>query len=123
MKSNIDLTENQIFSRINFDSIVNAISINHFRVPWNVRSNYSGDEYDLSHQKKSLIALGDRKQREKVKLYRKMDSGNHCECCGKRINLIPWNKEMGLCERCDKLMEYDFYDKCPWRTNNDIKIN
>ena len=85
MKPNIDLTENQIFSRINFDSIVNTISIKYFRIPWNIGSDYSGDEYDLSHQNKSLIALGDRKQRKEVKLYRKMDSGNYCECCGKRI--------------------------------------
>ena len=101
MKSNIDLTEDQIFSRINFDSIIN----------------------DLLHQKKSLIALGNKKQREEVKFYRKMDSKNYCECCGKRINLIPWNKEMGLCKRCDKSMEYDFNDKCPWRAKNNIIIS
>ena len=123
MKPNIDLTENQIFSRINFDSIVNTISIKYFRIPWNIGSDYSGDEYDLSHQKKSLIALGDRKQREEVKLYRKMDSGNYCECCGKRINLTPWNKEIGLCKKCDKSMEYDFNDKCPWRAKDNIIIS
>ena len=46
MKPNIDLTENQIFSRINFDSIVNTISIKYFRIPWNIRSDYFGDEYE-----------------------------------------------------------------------------
>lgn len=123
MKSNIDLTENRIFSRINFDSIIDVISNECSRVPWNIKTDNFGDEYDLLHQKKSLIALGDRKQREKIKLYRKMNSGNYCDRCGKRINLIPWNKEMGLCKRCDKSMEYDFNDKCPWRENNDIKIS
>ena len=123
MKSNIDLTEDQIFSRINFDSIINVISNEYFRVPWNIKIDNSGDEYDLLHQKKSLIALGNKKQREEVKFYRKMDSKNYCECCGKRINLIPWNKEMGLCKRCDKSTEYDFNDKCPWRAKNNIIIS
>lgn len=82
MKSNIDLTEDQIFSRINFDSIINAISNEYFRVPWNIKIDNSGDEYDLLHQKKSLIALGNKKQREEVKFYRKMDSKNYCEYCG-----------------------------------------
>ena len=120
MKSNIDLTEDQIFSRINFDSIINVIGNEYFRVPWNIKIDNSSDEYDLLHQKKSLIALGNKKQREEVKFYRKMDSKNYCECCGERINLTPWNKEMGLCKRCDKSMTYDFNDKCPWRVKNNI---
>jgi len=75
MKSNIDLTENRIFSsRIIFDSIINVISDKYFRIPWNIKIDNSGDEYDLSHQKKSLIALGNREQRKEVKFYRKMDS-------------------------------------------------
>ena len=47
MKSNIDLTEDQIFSRINFDSIINVISNEYFRVPLNIKIDNSGDEYDL----------------------------------------------------------------------------
>lgn len=106
MKSNIDLTEDQIFSRINFDSIINVISNKYFRVPWNIKINNSGDEYDLLHQKQSLIALGNKKQREEVKFYRKMDSRNYCECCGKRINLTPWNKEISKDINYQSLSEY-----------------
>nr|DAG61078.1 MAG TPA: 30S ribosomal protein S11 [Caudoviricetes sp.] len=111
MKSNIDLTENRIFSRINFDSIINVISNECSRVPWNIKIDNSGDEYDLLHQKKSLIALGDRKQREKIKLYRKMDSGNYCDRCGDRI--MPWENKKRLCHRCED--SYLPRERCPWR--------
>lgn len=39
---------------------------------------------------------------------------NYCDCCGKRMNLKPWDKELGVCHKCwDKHLNKD--DKCKWR--------
>lgn len=129
MKRNIDLTENLIFSnnRAN-DMISNLIRANpEFYImetsfPWNPTFTLIHDdsELDLNHQKISLIPLGSKKEREKIKEYRKMDSENYCDCCGKRMNLIPWNVEYGICRECDEYYQkHDKNnDKIIWRKNS-----
>lgn len=86
---------------------------------WNIAPlwNRSGDEYDMDHQHKAIIATGDREQRAEVRLLRQMDSGKYCDCCGRRINLIPWDKEIGLCRKCDEHYQRTNLnnDKCLWR--------
>lgn len=121
MKSNIDLTDNQIFSRRNIGDVQSLVVAGLYKsiFPWNIAPlwNRSGDEYDMDHQHKAIIATGDKEQRAEVRLLRQMDSGNYCDCCGRRINLIPWDKETGLCRKCDEYYQRTNpnNDKCLWR--------
>lgn len=113
MKNNVDLTENQLFSRSNFFQdvalgVLTLAMITGSKFPWDLkdfRQIKSDDEFDLDHQRKSLIAVGDKKQRAEVAEFRKMDSVNYCDCCGSRMNLKPWNREIGICRKCDEYYE------------------
>ena len=82
--------------------------------PWNVYHRYFGD---MDKQRKAIIATGNKVERAEVKLLRQMDNGNYCERCGKQINLKPWNKRIGLCEKCDEALMHEntTFDKCKWR--------
>lgn len=120
MKRNIDLTENNIFNRNRLleDMSLDALTIAYItgsRIPWNIKAEWirTEDEYDLDHQKKAIIAVGNREQRAEVRFYRKMDSQNYCDRCGAKMNLFPWYLESGLCSRCNDI--YDNNEKCLWR--------
>lgn len=122
MKNNVDLTENQIFSRSNFFQdmslgVLTLAMIAGSKFPWDLkdfRKIKSDDEFDLGHQRKSLIAVGDKKQRAEVAEFRKMDSPNYCDCCGVRMNLKPWDMEIGTCRKCDDYYETQGGQKIPW---------
>lgn len=122
MKNNVDLTENQIFSRNNFfeDMALGVLTLSMLaraKFPWylkDFRQIRSDDEFDLDHQRKSLIAVGDKKQRAEVAEFRKMDSLDYCDCCGARMNLKPWDSEIGVCHKCNDYYEKQDKVKFPW---------
>ena len=119
MKENIDLTESMIFSRGSrqfgtFGSLINKSLLNECRFPWNIKTIKSEDDLDFGHQRKSVIALGDKATRAKIKEYRQMDSLDYCDCCGARMNLKPWGGELGVCHKCNEYYEKSF-DRCKWR--------
>lgn len=89
MKNNVDLTENMIFSR-------------------NASVSYDND---LTH---SIIITGNREERKNINFYRQIDNENYCDCCGQRMNLKPWIKEIGICHQCDAHYLKQ-KDKCLWR--------
>ena len=111
MKRNVDLTENRLFSNnILFSLIIGE------KFPWNtsLEEIRSDDDFDLDHQEKAIIAVGNKSARAKERFYREMDSPDYCDCCGKRMNLKPWDMEIGICHKC-----YNYYqeekDRCKWR--------
>lgn len=115
MKRNVDLTENRFFS--NSSQLVSRLfSDITGKFPWNFDflEIKSEDDLDLRHQRKSIIALGDKATRAKIKEYRKMDSLDYCDCCGARMNLKPWDRELGVCHKCNEYYEKSF-DRCKWR--------
>lgn len=126
MKRNVDLTENRFFSSNKFNDIAIGVLtlgiITGEKFPWNahIREIKSDDDLDLDHQRKSIIAVGNKAMRAKVKEYRQMDSLDYCDCCGKRMNLKPWDLEIGVCHQCN-----DYYqkqeDKCKWRKKEEIR--
>ena len=122
MKSNIDLTDNHIFIRRSVD-LSNRLLMNVYEkiYPWKV---YHGYFEDMGKQRNAIIATGNKVERAEVKLLRQMDSGNYCERCGKQLNLKPWNKRNGLCERCDEdlAQESQTFDKRKWRSILNITI-
>lgn len=113
MKRNVDLTENRLFSSIPVRTIVNSQKE---RCPWNIKTMFirSGDEFDLEHQRESIIATGNRIKRAEISEYRRMDSPNYCDCCGARMNVKPWDKEFGICHKCAVRFEKN-QDRCLWR--------
>lgn len=121
MKRNIDLTENRMFSSDNWftDMSIGVLTLGLItgeKFPWNahIPTIHSDDELDLDHQQKSIIALGDKAMRARIKEYRQMYSDNYCDCCGIRMNLKPWDREIGICHRCNLSYKKDD-DKCKWR--------
>ena len=116
MNSNIDLTENRFFSSSPFRSILSLFKITGEKYPWNIQTLgiKSDDDLDLEHQRKSIIAVGNKATRAQIKEFRKMDSPNYCDCCGKRMNLKPWDKEIGICHSCEERYEKKS-EKGKWR--------
>lgn len=127
MKRNVDLTENRFFSGDNFfgDFTLGVLTIGSIvksKYPWTayLEEIKTDDDLDLEHQKKSIIALGNKRKREEIRKYRQMDSLNYCDCCGVRMNLKPWDREIGICHKCDNYYEKDS-DKCLWRNREEIQ--
>lgn len=127
MKRNVDLTENRFFSSNNwFNDIAMSMLtlgiITKEKFPWNAHLQQirSDDDFDMDHQRKAILAVGNKAMRAKVKEYRQMDSLDYCDCCGKRMNLKPWDREIGVCRKCN-----DYYqeqeDKCKWRKKEEIR--
>lgn len=120
MKRNVDLTDNMIFSRNNNNPLFAFLikeMYEHTKYPWRY-SSFDEDETenDLRHQKKSLIALGNKKKRAEIRMYREMDNPNYCDCCGRVMNKKPWDNEVGICHKCQELYDKEpDRDKCPWR--------
>lgn len=127
MKRNVDLTENRFFSSNNwFNDIAMGMLtlgiVTKEKFPWNAHLQQirSDDDFDMDYQRKAIITVGNKAMRAKVKEYRQMDSLDYCDCCGKRMNLKPWDKEIGVCRKCN-----DYYqeqeDKCKWRKKEEIR--
>lgn len=108
MKNNVDLTENQLFSRSNFFQdmalgVMTLAKLTGSKFPWNLgefRQIKSDYEMYLDHQQNSFVPIY------------KIDSEKYCDCCGLRINKKPWHREFGLCSECDKRFKNE-YNK-PW---------
>lgn len=117
MKRNVDLTENRFFSNNNlFNGIITLSLITREKFPWNtfIERIMSDDDLDADHQRKAIIAVGNKATRAKVKFYREMDSEDYCDCCGVRMNLKPWDREIGICHKCDNRLQKE-QDRCKWR--------
>lgn len=128
MKNNIDLTEDRLFSRSRIldDMALSVLTLSMLKkgkFPWDIgefRQIRSYDELDMEHQRNSLITLGDKGKRAEIAEYRKMDSANYCDCCGSRMNLKPWDREVGICHKCNNYYEKEV-EKCKWRKKEDIR--
>jgi ribosomal protein S14 len=116
----IDLTENRDFSKASFSIIEEVMNkrINEalgILYPWSICPRYK--EYRYS----SLLPIGNKKQRKAQLLYNEWGTKNstRCDCCGRKVGLIPWKKYFGLCFECEK--EYckkkDEVREFPWNTN------
>lgn len=114
LKSNIDLTNNEMFSRrqitINFEK--------RQKIPWNIAESFIEvhSDKDLGYSKFEGILTGNKSQRQRRKMYMAMDSGDYCDCCGTYLKKIPWDRTYGVCRKCYKRMEDDPINKrdFPW---------
>lgn len=120
MKSNIDLTENQMFSRepVQLRGIVSTIF--GMALPWTFR------QLRIHCREFEAIRTGDRQEREAKKLCDKEVSRNYCDRCGVYLANIPWSRTYGLCQKCSDDLEkefrtYPWEDKTPSRPNNELR--
>lgn len=117
MKRNVDLTENRFFSNNNlFNGVLTLALVTGEKFPWNafVKRVMSDDDLNEDHQRKAIIAVGNKATRAKVRLYREMDSPDYCDCCGIKMNLKPWDVEVGVCHKCENYYLKE-QDRCKWR--------
>lgn len=112
MKRNVDLTENRLFTN-QLNRVL--ITITGKEIPWNVKSDDNVDDLDLYQ----IIVTGNKEARAKVRFYREMDSLDYCDCCGKRMSLKSWDREIGVCHQCNNHVFKD-EDKCKWRNKERI---
>lgn len=51
-------------------------------------------------------------------------SREHCDRCGKVINLFPWDKQWGVCRKCREALDREFLGRqqreMPWERNSNI---
>ena len=128
MKRNVDLTSNRFFSNNNwFNGVLTLGLVTGEKFPWNAFAErvMSDDDLNSDLQRKAIIAAGNKATRAKVKFYREMDSEDYCDCCGARMNLKPWDREVGVCHKCENYYLKE-QDKCKWRKReiiNNVVIN
>ena len=113
MKRNVDLTENRFFSNNDFNFVNKRFFDFDDSNDSDFKRNVFFDMYDDCHIK-TIIIVGNKATRDKVRYFKKMNSSKYCDCCGTRLNLKPWYTELGLCHRCSNHLE-NRRDKCKWR--------
>lgn len=121
IKSNIDLTENQIFSRQSF-SMRGISFVAEF--PWSI----SRAKTIMIRNEFEAIWTGDRQERESKKLCDKEMSRNYCDCCGVYLVSIPWSRTYGLCQRCEDeldrqlgtMLTYPWGEEIPMQPNSTL---
>lgn len=99
MKSNIDLTSNEMFSKP-------VRNIPRRKIVASDRS--ISDYYEL-------IFTGNKEKRTVKELCRRENSGNYCDCCGASLIKIPWDRTWGLCKQCLADIEKRYNDKFPYK--------
>lgn len=121
MKRNVDLTENRLFSNDNLldERLVFGL-IAEDKLPWNLFLYQMESDEDIKHQRDAVVIVGDKKTREEIKYRRKLDSLDYCDCCNARMNLKPWDKEIGICHKCDNYYSNN-EDRCKWRKKEMIR--
>ena len=117
MKDNVDLTENMMFSGRNFDREVRDIFSFIDGHPWEKQIYEINSDDDFGNQRNKIIATGDKKEREKVEQYRRIDSMDTCDCCGASLIEIPWDRTIGVCKKCSEY--YGFEKPTLWKFADD----
>lgn len=75
---------------------------------WRVKNEKEPIQYD------GVFPLGNKQQRQETlqMYYWGSTEAKHCDCCGKEIKKIPWNKDSGLCKICN--INYRQKGSFPW---------
>ena len=109
MRSNIDLTLNQMFSSDSRMPERLAVVRSIVRPTFGWRSvstlNRSGEVLDDESGIYEVIRTGNREQREEKQTLREINSGDACDCCGISLTRKPWSRHYGLCFSCAKRLD------------------
>lgn len=125
MKPTVDLTEDRMFPDAKISRGPNWLLGNKeygdtlklvtftFRVPWETETMkwITSDEEFTDWRFQISGSAKEYRQREE---WRKADSFDYCDRCGKRI-VTPWRWDRSLCEECNVALYNDLhYKKVPW---------
>ena len=106
MKPNVDLTENQMFTKTN--SILLKDLLKGMGYPWN------NGLHEIIRDKESIIATGTKLQRKHYKMCENTVSGDYCDRCGIYLKNKPWTKCFGLCFNCYAELDKELRNKKLW---------
>ena len=116
ISTNIDLTENRDFSRVNFQWLMQNVR------PIENGPTMSTDMYRSLSAKEKLFGIA---RHESIDIFRKSDEAwaeemrTHCQRCGKELR-IPWKRNNGVCEECNNILEKEYSGSVfPWRRNGE----
>lgn len=67
-------------------------------IPWSVTPLYQYYEFD------GVFPLGNKEQRKRIMATRYWGTRYNivCDCCGKEYRKIPWRRDWGLCNECNR---------------------
>lgn len=95
MKSNVDLTDNMMFSRRRSSSTKWVRFVSRARL--NMRIIHSKSDIREEH----LLLTGNRIERRNKKLTNEELSREFCDRCGVSLKRFPWRNDVGLCSKCN----------------------
>ena len=129
MKPTVDLTEDRMFPDVKisrgpswllgnseYDKTFKLITFT-FRVPWEQDSlQFVTCDEDLTDWRFQIS--GSAKEYRQREEWRKADSFDYCDRCGKKI-VTPWRWDRSLCEECNVALYRDLhYKKTPWESES-----
>lgn len=118
MKSNIDLTENEIFSRkrpsVSLYSIRSLFKTKEHHFDWDLpeMDKLNSDEDDVV---KEIILTGNKTGRKAKLPFTPQHMQNYCHCCGRLLSKYQWIESSELCKKCMSYYTKQYGNKVPWR--------
>lgn len=127
MKSNIDLTNNEIFSKQSFNKRLSSdfLRILGEKFPWEVYFSPVQSNNDLSPELQ-LVLTGCREDRQSKRICKKVADGDFCVCCGIDLRRFPWDRTYDLCKVCEYHLNKNIKKNkrpLPWRIKNNSRID
>lgn len=119
MKSNIDLTSNEMFSGQSPQDAIYKLLRRHVygKFPWSLAfCKRCTSDKDLGYEFEG-IKTGNRATRNSKKLCDEELSDDYCLRCGRPFTKTPWEKSDGVCRKCNEEMDHRIASKKPWRFN------
>jgi len=108
MKRNVDLTEDEVFSRNRLGTVRFENRVPHFSIskyPWYHHMGENSLEQQWIDKDTWGIYQGNGNNRFTKRVCYEQDFGMgiYCDCCGRK--LYPWDKQQCLCSRCQTRMD------------------
>lgn len=93
-----------------------------FRIPWETDElKYISCDEELNDWR--FQVSGSAKEYRQREEWRRADSFDYCDRCGKRI-VTPWRWDRSLCEECNVALYRDLhYKKTPWESESFWEAN
>ena len=111
MKSNVDLSESQMFTTIKEPTGLFKLLLDQSKVtkPWDFEHNPRRNIKDFDSNSLSIFAVGNKKERQNWKRNHAYNTDQICDCCGQDRGKKPWAKN-----RCNCYSMF-FTPKIPWK--------
>ncbi len=115
MKRNVDLSESRIFTTPEPLTGLAKLIYDPIKItkPWDFENKSveitSDLDFEIQANQRSVIAVGNKKERQIWKRDNSYDAGEVCDCCGQSRGKKPWAKN-----RCN-CYSMTYSPKIPWK--------